>query len=181
MFKKGLKSGSILILGGAKSGKSTLALSMCNDLDMRHIFIATAEARDAEMEDRIRRHKAERGDAWATVEEPLDIVSRIGELDNDDTVILIDCLTLWLSNQFMKHGDSREEIYNRIKELSECLIGINGIVIAVSNEVGMGIVPENRLAREFRDAAGYMNQRIGAVAKKVVITFAGFPVILKDE
>jgi adenosylcobinamide kinase / adenosylcobinamide-phosphate guanylyltransferase len=181
VFKTELKTGCVLITGGAKSGKSTLALSMCNDPDMGHIFIATAEAMDGEMEERIRRHRAERGDKWTTVEEPLDILARIGELDRGDAIILVDCLTLWLSNLFMRHEDNHEEIYRRINDLAAGLSSLKGIVVLVSNEVGMGIVPENRLAREFRDAAGYMNQRIGAVAKKVVITFAGLPMILKDE
>jgi len=181
MFKTRFDNGCILILGGAKSGKSTLGLHMCDNPGFKHIFIATAEAQDSEMEDRIKRHQSERGEKWMTVEEPLDIVSRISELDKDNTIILIDCLTLWLSNQFMKHGDNHEEIYSRIKELSECLMETKGIVIAVSNEVGQGIVPENSLARGFRDAAGYMNQRIAAFAKKVVIVFAGLPMILKDE
>jgi adenosylcobinamide kinase/adenosylcobinamide-phosphate guanylyltransferase len=115
------------------------------------------------------------------VEEPLDIAVRIDELDRGDTVILIDCLTLWLSNLFMKHRDNKEEICKYIKELAGRLEDLKGVVVAVSNDIGMGIVPENKLAREFRDAAGYMNQRIGAVAKKVVVTFAGLPMMLKDE
>ena len=181
MFKTGLKTGCALILGGAKSGKSTLALSMCNDLDMKHIFMATAEAYDAEMEERIRRHRLERGDNWTTVEEPLDILLRIEEMDHDDTVILVDCLTLWLSNLFMRYDDHQEEIYRHIEELALRLTNPKGIIVLVSNEVGMGIVPENRLARDFRDAAGFMNQRIGGIARKAVITFSGFPMILKDE
>jgi adenosylcobinamide kinase / adenosylcobinamide-phosphate guanylyltransferase len=181
VFKTKLNNGCILILGAAKSGKSTLGLKMFDDPGRRYIFIATAEAGDTEMIERIKRHQEERGDKWITVEEPLDVVSRIKELDRSDTVILIDCLTLWLSNQFMKYGVGSNEIYDRIIELPECLSKTKGIVIAVSNEVGMGIVPENDLAREFRDAAGYMNQRIGAVANKVVVTFAGLPLILKDE
>jgi adenosylcobinamide kinase / adenosylcobinamide-phosphate guanylyltransferase len=181
VFNTKLKNGCVLILGGAKSGKSTLALRLCNDLDLRHIFIATAESKDAEMEERIRRHRAERGEGWTTVEEPLEVSARINELDSGDTVILVDCLTLWLSNQFMKHGDKGDEIYRNIKELAVRLAVAKGVVAVVSNDVSMGIVPENRLAREFRDAAGYMNQRVGAIAKKVVVTFAGLPMMLKDE
>jgi adenosylcobinamide kinase/adenosylcobinamide-phosphate guanylyltransferase len=181
VFKTRLNSGCILIMGGAKSGKSALALHLCNTLDLRHIFLATAESKDEEMAEKIRRHQAGRGDKWTTVEEPLDIAVRIGELDRGDTVILIDCLTLWLSNLFMKHRDNKEEICKDIKELAGRLEDLKGVVVAVSNDIGMGIVPENKLAREFRDTAGYMNQRIGAVAKKVVVTFAGLPMMLKDE
>lgn len=181
MFKTKIKNGCILITGGAKSGKSTLALRLCDDPDRKHIFIATAEPRDAEMEERIMRHRAERGNKWTTVEEPFDIVARIDEQDRGDTFILVDCLTLWLSNQFMKHGNNSQEIYRNIKELALRLAVVNSIIAVVSNDVGMGIVPENKLAREFRDAAGYMNQTIGTVASKVVVTFAGLPLILKDE
>ncbi|HJX34735.1 MAG TPA: bifunctional adenosylcobinamide kinase/adenosylcobinamide-phosphate guanylyltransferase [Desulfatiglandales bacterium] len=181
MFKSGFKNGAILILGGAKSGKSTLALRLFDGPGLEHIFIATAEALDAEMKDRIKRHQVERGEKWTTVEEPLDIVARITELDRDDMVILIDCLTLWLNNLFMRHAHNHEEIYRQIDELAVELSNLKGIVILVSNEIGMGIVPENKLARDFRDAAEYMNQRIAAVAGKAVIVFAGMPVILKDE
>lgn len=164
-----------------KSGKSTLALRLCEDTGRRNIFLATAEAHDAEMEERIRRHQSERGDKWTTVEEAIDIISRIKEMDNDDTAILVDCLTLWLSNMFMGYEDEPKEIYRRIDELAAGLEDLKGIVVLVSNEVGMGIVPKNRLARAFRDAAGYMNQRVAGVSKKVVATFAGLPMFLKDE
>jgi adenosylcobinamide kinase/adenosylcobinamide-phosphate guanylyltransferase len=181
MFKREMKSGAVLILGGAKSGKSSLARRLFDGPGLEHVFIATAEAWDIEMEDRIKRHQAERGEKWKTVEEPLNIVTRIKKLDKTDTVILIDCLTLWLSNLFMMHEHDHEEIYRQIDGLEAGLSNLKGIVLLVSNEVGMGIVPENGLARDFRDAAGYMNQRIAAVARKVVIVFAGLPVILKDE
>ncbi|MBN1624907.1 MAG: bifunctional adenosylcobinamide kinase/adenosylcobinamide-phosphate guanylyltransferase [Deltaproteobacteria bacterium] len=181
MFDREFENGCVLILGGAKSGKSTLALRLCEDMERSLIFFATAEARDAEMEERIGRHRSERGDRWTTVEEPLELRSRIKELDREDTVILVDCLTLWLSNLFMRHEDDREEIYRQINGLADGLKGLKGVVVLVSNEVGEGIVPENRLARDFRDAAGYMNQHMAAVARKVIVTFAGLPMILKDE
>lgn len=181
LFKTELNNGCALILGGAKSGKSTLALSLCEEMKRRHIFLATAEAQDLEMEERIRHHQSERSTKWATVEEPLDIMARIKKLDSDDTAVLVDCLTLWLSNLFMRHEDDPEGIYRRINELAEGLADLKGVVVLVSNEVGMGIVPENKLARAFRDAAGYMNQRAASVSKKVVITFAGLPMVLKDK
>ena len=181
VFKTELESGCALILGGAKSGKSSLALRLCNDLNLEKIFIATAESKDKEMEERISRHRKERGEIWITAEEPLDVADRIHDLDRVDRVILIDCLTLWLSNQFIKQKMDIGEIHVAIEELAGSLEEAKGVVVAVSNDVSMGIVPENRLGREFRDTAGYMNQRIGEIAKKVVITFAGFPMILKDE
>jgi adenosylcobinamide kinase / adenosylcobinamide-phosphate guanylyltransferase len=181
LFNTKLYNGSILILGGAKSGKSTLALNLCEGMDLKRIFIATAEAKDKEMEERIKRHKAERGEKWYTVEEPLNVVARIKEMDNSDTVILVDCLTLWLSNLFMKYADNADKIFTEIRQLAEGLKDLKGTVVLVSNEVGMGIVPDNKLARDFRDAAGYMNQRIAAVSKKAVIIFAGIPAVLKDE
>jgi adenosylcobinamide kinase/adenosylcobinamide-phosphate guanylyltransferase len=180
VFKTELESGCVLITGGARSGKSSLALRLCNDINLEKVFIATAESKDREMEERIKLHREERGEAWITVEEPLDVVDRIDVLNGVNRVILIDCLTLWLSNQFIKHEKDMGEIKRAVEGLAGKLEKATGVIVAVSNDVGMGIVPENWLAREFRDMAGYMNQRIGAVAKKVVITFAGFPMILKD-
>lgn len=171
----------MLITGGARSGKSSIALKICNESLMKPIFLATAQALDSEMEERIRRHKAERGDKWLTVEEPLDIISRLKELDVPDTIILIDCLTLWLSNLFMKYETDTSVVYQAILDLSDILSNVRGAVIAVSNELGMGIVPENQVARSFRDAAGLLNQQVAAISKKVVVTFSGLPLVLKDE
>ncbi len=181
MFNTKFENGCMLVLGGAKSGKSSFALKICNDLNMKHIFLATAQAWDQEMEERIRRHQAERDDRWHTVEEPIDLAARIRELDNEDTVILIDCLTLWLNNLFMKHETDYESVYEAIEELAGQLSDIRGLIVAVSNEVGGGIVPENQLSRRFRDAAGFTNQQIASLARKVVVTFAGLPLVLKDE
>jgi adenosylcobinamide kinase/adenosylcobinamide-phosphate guanylyltransferase len=171
----------MLVMGGAKSGKSSFALKICNDMIGNHIFLATAQPFDGEMEERIRRHQHERGDKWRTVEEPLEITSRIRELDGEDSVILVDCLTLWLNNLFMKHETDREAVYQAVADLTDQLSGIQGAVVAVSNDVGMGIVPENALSRSFRDAAGLLNQRIASIARKVAITFAGLPMVLRDE
>ena len=102
------QKGCMLILGGAKSGKSTFALDVCNALVKKRIFLATAEGLDREMKERIRRHQSERGDGWQTVEEPLEVATAIGDIDGEDRVILLDCLTLWLGNLYMKHGDDQE-------------------------------------------------------------------------
>jgi adenosylcobinamide kinase/adenosylcobinamide-phosphate guanylyltransferase len=171
----------MLVAGGARSGKSTFALNICNGMQGRHIFIATAQAFDDEMHDRITRHREKRREGWNTLEESIEISARLGDIDDYDSVILIDCLTLWLNNLFMKYESDDETVYQKIDNLIEALADVRGKVIVVSNEVGMGIVPENKLARQYRDAAGYMNKRIGAIAKKVVITFAGLPLVLKDD
>ncbi|SPD71736.1 Bifunctional adenosylcobalamin biosynthesis protein CobP [uncultured Desulfobacterium sp.] len=182
MFKTKFNKGCMLVMGGAKSGKSSLALKICDDLPFRRIFLATAQAFDKEMGDRIARHREERDKKWCTVEEPLDIAAKIRELDNNNTVILIDCLTLWLNNLFLKYETGNDEsIYQSINELAGQLSNMQGAVVAVSNDVGMGIVPDNALGRRFRDAAGTMNQKIASVASKAVVIFAGLPLVLKDE
>ncbi len=144
------------------------------------MFIATAQALDDEMKERIERHKRERGDDWLTIEEPVRVPEKIRELDGRETVILIDCLTLWLSNLIMEHGESLRSVNESLDALIKQLERTKGSIILVSNEVGMGIVPENDLARNYRDLAGSLNQRIAAIACKVVAVIAGMPLILKD-
>jgi adenosylcobinamide kinase/adenosylcobinamide-phosphate guanylyltransferase len=181
MFKNKFEQGCMLILGGAKSGKSSFALNVCNSLDRERIFLATAQAFDQEMEERIRRHQAERGSGWLTVEEPLKVAETITAHDSEDTIILLDCLTLWLNNLYMEHGEDQEAIDEAVKNLARQLTDIHGAVVVVSNEVGMGIVPDNPLSRTYRDTAGYMNQRIARLSGKVVALLAGLPILLKDE
>ena len=180
MFKTEFLQGCMLVLGGAKSGKSSFALNVCNSLDRERIFLATAQALDQEMEDRIGRHQAERGSGWLTVEEPLKVAETIGSLDSKDTVIALDCLTLWLNNLYMEYGDDQETIDEAIDNLARQLADIRGAVVIVSNEVGMGIVSDNQLSRRYRDTAGYMNQRIARLSGKVVAVLAGIPLVLKD-
>jgi adenosylcobinamide kinase/adenosylcobinamide-phosphate guanylyltransferase len=180
MFKNKITKGCILIIGGAKSGKSRIALDICNTLEKKKIFLATAQALDEEMEERIGRHRRERGKDWTTVEEPVAITKRINELDTEDSVILVDCLTLWISNLFMKYDNSLQHIQEEIEVFLNSLTQVRGVVIIVSNEVGMGIVPDNELARAYRDVAGSLNQRIAAFSEKVGAVIAGIPVILKD-
>ncbi len=181
MFKTEFLQGCMLVLGGAKSGKSRFALNVCNSSNRERILLATAQALDQEMEERIRRHKVERGDGWHTVEEPLKVAETIGSLDSKDTVILLDCLTLWLNNLYMEYGEDQEAIDKAIENLALQLTNIQGTVVMVSNEVGMGIVPDNQLSRTYRDTAGYMNQRIARLSGKVVAVLAGIPLVLKDE
>ena len=159
---------SILITGGARSGKSTLAERMTLSLGPRAIYIATAEALDGEMEDRIARHRARRGPEWHTVAAPLDLV---GALNNSDGQAprLVDCLTLWLSNLMFAERDWDAET----EVLAQCIAAQTSPVIFVTNEVGAGIMPENALARQFCDAAGLMNQQIATISDEVWLSVAG--------
>jgi adenosyl cobinamide kinase/adenosyl cobinamide phosphate guanylyltransferase len=181
MFKTRPDKGCVLVIGGAKSGKSRISLDICNGLAKKKVFIATAQALDDEMKERIERHRKERGGDWITVEEPVRIVDSIREVDRTDKVILVDCLTLWINNLFMKHDNSLQPVHQAMDELVEELTNIKGVIILVSNEVGMGIVPENGVARVYRDMAGSLNQRIAGKARKVVTVMAGIPLVLKDE
>lgn len=180
MFKTEFTHGCMLVMGGVRSGKSSLALDLCNRMDGNRYFLATAQAFDDEMEYRIKRHQEERGSGWTTVEESIDIAQKIMELDSHKTIILVDCLTLWLSNLYMKYESDVDMVYKEIDSFVEVISGIKGRLVLVSNEVGMGIVPENKLARMYRDASGTMNRKIAGVAQKVVITFAGLLMVLKE-
>jgi adenosyl cobinamide kinase/adenosyl cobinamide phosphate guanylyltransferase len=181
MFHNEWDNGCVLIIGGAKSGKSRIALDLCNKSGKKKVFMATAQALDDEMKKRIQRHKEDRGEDWVSVEEPISIVDKLQALDKADTVILLDCLTLWVNNLFMTYSESIERIYESIETLIMQLSQIKGAVVIVSNEVGMGIVPENDLARIYRDIAGSLNQRVAQVARKVVGVMVGLPMVLKDE
>ena len=181
MFKSEFKKGCMLVIGGAKSGKSSFALQVCNTMDRDRIFLATAQALDKEMKERIIRHQTERDREWLTVEEPLNIAAAIGKLDDQDKLILLDCLTLWINNLFMKYEDDHQKIESSVEELLKQLSGIRGTIIVVSNEVGSGIVPDNPLARTYRDIVGSANQRIASISKKVVTVITGLPLVLKDE
>ncbi len=163
------------ILGGARSGKSTHALTLGERFAGSHIFIATAQALDGEMADRIKHHRAERSDHWKTIEEPLDIAAAIAEHAGRDQTILIDCLTLWLSNIFHHQGDPDSEITKLINTLAQT----TGNIILVSNEIGLGLVPETSMGRQFRDAQGRLNQKVAAVSDIVEFIAAGIPLRLK--
>jgi adenosylcobinamide kinase / adenosylcobinamide-phosphate guanylyltransferase len=161
------------ILGGARSGKSARAQALAEAAGETRLYIATAEALDVEMEARIARHKADRGAGWRTVETPLDLVAAMEAADAP--VVLVDCLTLWLSN-LMHHG---RDVEAESAALCACLGRFEGEVILVSNEVGLGLVPETPLGRAFRDAQGRLNQRVAAVCDVVEFVAAGLPLRLK--
>lgn len=165
----------ILILGGARSGKSRFALERARAVGLSPLFLATAERRDEEMAARIARHRAERGGDWRTVEEPRRIAEVIGR--EPGQVIVVDCLTLWIAN--LMGDDPAAEVEPAVAELIAALAERRSAVVAVSNEVGMGIVPENALGRAFRDAAGRMNQRVAELANEVTLLVAGQPFRVK--
>ncbi len=170
-----------LIIGGCRSGKSGHALSLGEDTaGRRNLFIATCQAGDPEMKDRIERHQRERGDRWQTVEEPVNIAGALEQLGPDSDIVLIDCLTLWTSN-LMMHHDANEEILNEMDRLVGIIRQPPCPVILVSNEVGLGIVPENQLARRFRDLAGWCNQKIAGACSRVIWMVAGIPVTIKPS
>ncbi|MEM6934344.1 MAG: bifunctional adenosylcobinamide kinase/adenosylcobinamide-phosphate guanylyltransferase [Pseudomonadota bacterium] len=164
----------IFVLGGARSGKSARALALA---PFPRVFIATAEALDSEMAERIRLHQRERGDDWGLVEAPLDLAEAIRWNASGQTTIVIDCLTLWLSN-LMHHERSIEQETNA---LIETVHDAPGTIVLVSNEIGLGLAPMESLSRRFRDAQGRLNQHIAAAAHQVEFVAAGLPLTLKDD
>jgi len=164
----------ILITGGARSGKSTRAEARARAFPGRPVYVATAEALDAEMEARIARHRARRETDWIEREVPLDLVPALVASDGGGAR-LVDCLTLWLSN--LMHAERNWE--REVEALAGALPRLKSPVVLVTNEVGLGIVPDNALARSFRDAAGIMNQVTAAAADEVEFVVAGLPMKLK--
>ena len=164
-----------LIIGGARSGKSRRALELAERIAADRVFIATAEPSDAEMSERIDRHRVERGAGFATVESPLDLVEALEAAASSDRVVLVDCLTLWLSNM-MHYG---RDVDAGIAALTGFLARAPGPVILVSNDVGAGLVPDTSLGRAFRDAQGSLNQAVAAVCQRVELMVAGLPVTVK--
>jgi adenosylcobinamide kinase / adenosylcobinamide-phosphate guanylyltransferase len=164
-----------LILGGARSGKSRYAEKLIEARPPPWIYLATAEARDGEMERRIAEHRARRDRRWQTIEAPHDLAGALGALPARSAV-LVDCLTLWLSNRLLADADIDREI----EGLERALASHDGAVVMVSNDVGSGIVPDNALARRFRDLQGVLNQRIAAKASRVVLMVAGLPLAVKE-
>lgn len=164
-----------LITGGARSGKSQRALQLAQEIGGERVFIATAEPSDTEMAERIACHQAEREATFRTVEAPLDLLQALEIEVNPNSVVVVDCLTLWLSNLMHYGRDVREET----RALTAFLAGAPGPVILVSNEVGMGLVPETRLGRDFRDAQGGLNRDVAAVCHRVEFMVAGLPLTVK--
>jgi adenosylcobinamide kinase / adenosylcobinamide-phosphate guanylyltransferase len=167
-----------LVLGGARSGKSRFALD-AQAPDARIIFIATAEPTDAEMRERIDRHRAERPSHWRTLEEPYDLVPRLREACAGADAVIVDCLTVWAAN-LMVRGDPDDHILKQADELSALLALRPADVTLVSNEVGLGVHPSSEDGRHFRDLLGAVNQRIARAADRVVLMVAGVPLAVKQ-
>lgn len=170
---------SILIGGGARSGKSAFAQQMAEKADGRRLYLATAQAFDEEMRARIVRHQEDRGAAWPqTLEEPLELCRALQKASTANDIILVDCLTLWLSN-LLGRGDSDQEILSTVDELASIMRQPTAMTILVGNEVGLGLVPEHPLGRRFRDLAGLANQKLAAACDEVYFTIWGLPQKLK--
>ena len=170
-----------LILGGARSGKSRYGLGLAARCPAPRLFVATCEPRDAEMEARIEAHQRQRGSDWTTREVPLELTAALGAAQDGYGVILVDCLTMWVSNLLLKEGAPPGSMQTAGEHLVEALAQTATPTILISNEVGFGIVPDNPLAREFRDQAGWLHQRLAQVADLVVLVVAGVPVLIKSE
>ena len=164
-----------LVLGGARSGNSRFAESLAREPMLPRLYLATATAGDAEMRARIAHHRARRGDDWRTIEVPLNLVETLERESGAGRVVLVDCLTLWLSNLMHAGRDVAAET----RRLADRLRAVPGPVMLVSNEVGLGLVPETPLGRDFRDAQGRLNQAVAAAVTNVVFIAAGLPLWLK--
>lgn len=165
----------ILVLGGARSGKSSYAEKLVEGSGLQPVYLATGRAYDKEMESRISIHRNRRGLQWQTVEEPLNLVGALEKHVGHGCFVLVDCLTLWITNLMMAEQNIAAETEALIAALRE----LSGPVVFVSNEVGLGIVPENRMAREFRDHAGFLHQAVASVADEVYFMAAGLPLKMK--
>jgi adenosylcobinamide kinase/adenosylcobinamide-phosphate guanylyltransferase len=166
---------AIFVLGGARSGKSAFAERLAADSTLDRHYIATGRAWDEEMTARIAHHRQTRGDGWTTHEVPIDLVSALRSIDRPGNVILVDCLTLWVTNLMMED----RAMADAFAELADHVSRAEAKLILVSNEVGLGIVPENAMARAFRDHAGRLHQAIAAAAREVYFVAAGLPLKMK--
>lgn len=165
-----------LVLGGARSGKSVHAERLVLESGLDPVYLATATAADSEMAERIAQHRARRGGSWTSLEEPLDLSGTLLRESRRGRAILVDCLTLWLSNLLFAGRD----LDRATSECCAVLARLPGPAVLVSNEVGMGIVPDNALGRRFRDAQGRLNQAVAAIVPSVVFVAAGLPLVLKS-
>jgi adenosylcobinamide kinase / adenosylcobinamide-phosphate guanylyltransferase len=169
----------ILITGGARSGKSSYAEQRARELGPRRLYIATAEANDEEMRQRIEEHKRRRGNEWVTIEEPIELAETLLAQRAQTDCALVDCLTLWLGNLLL--GYDARDAQEKIQQFVETTRQLDFHLVLVSNEVGWGIVPDNALARQFRDLSGLANQRMATAANEVVLMVAGIPMTIEKK
>lgn len=168
-----------LILGGARSGKSRLAEQKAKDSGLSVTYVATAQAYDDEMRERIQHHQADRPTDWGLVEEPLYLADRLVQIDQANQLILVDCMTLWMSNLLL--NEQKDFQSQQCQKLLEVLPTLKSEIILVSNETGLGVVPMGQLSRKFVDESGRLHQQLGQIADDVVFCVAGFPMVLKGE
>ena len=169
---------SVLVLGGARSGKSAYALQRAQEWEGRLVYLATAEGKDEEMKKRIARHRARRRSRrWETIEEPLEVVWQLKEMDGSIGAVVLDCVTLWVSNALLNNQEG--ELENQVAELVEEIPLFPFHFLVVSNEVGLGLVPDTSLGRDYRDLLGTVNQRLAQACKEVVFMTAGLPLKVK--
>jgi adenosylcobinamide kinase/adenosylcobinamide-phosphate guanylyltransferase len=164
------------VLGGASSGKSKFAEGLVMETGAPRVYLATSRVFDEEMRSKVDQHLAQRGRDWQTVEEPFDLGDTLASISRDQ-VVLLDCATMWLTNHLLAEHDIQAETAKLLESLRTC----EGRVVIVSNEVGMGIVPDNKLARQFRDAQGKLNQQLAAASDLAVFVVAGLPTVLKGD
>jgi adenosylcobinamide kinase / adenosylcobinamide-phosphate guanylyltransferase len=174
-------AGTTLIVGGARSGKSSFALRKANELPAQRVFIATAVPIDEEMEERIRKHREERSRNFLTVEAPYDLTGALKKIADDrlTNTVVVDCLTVWLGNLFHTFKEDERKIDAEIERFIETIGSCDAHLFLVANEVGLGIVPETSMGRHFRDVAGRLNQQVAARADEVYLCVCGIPMAVK--
>ena len=166
-----------LILGGARSGKSRLAEKLAAESGFAVTYIATSQPLDGEMNERVRHHRERRPAHWALIEEPIELARVLRESAREDTFVLVDCLTLWLTNLLML--ENRQRLNAERDALLACLAELPGEIVFVSNETGMGVIPLGELTRRYVDEAGWLHQALAERCQRVVLTVAGLPLTLK--
>ncbi|MEO1749412.1 MAG: bifunctional adenosylcobinamide kinase/adenosylcobinamide-phosphate guanylyltransferase [Pseudomonadota bacterium] len=172
---RSLTSGTVLVLGGARSGKSAFAEQLVLDSGSQPLYVATAQIWHDEMRSRVEAHRERRQTQWQTLEEPLELPSLLEREARQGRAILVDCLTLWVTNLMLAEADMADRFASLCAALRKC----EGLIVLVSNEVGLGIVPDNKMARDFRDHAGRLHQDVAALADQVHFNAAGLPLTLK--
>ncbi|MDY7031073.1 MAG: bifunctional adenosylcobinamide kinase/adenosylcobinamide-phosphate guanylyltransferase [Thermodesulfobacteriota bacterium] len=170
---------TVFVTGGARSGKSSFAYNLAESMSIHRAYIATAQPLDEEMKERIEKHRKARGPGWDTIEEPIKLVDILSDIKKSYDLVLIDCITLWISNLLGLYDESAEYVLDDVKKLVHVCQGIDCHLIFVSNEVGMGIVPENPLARLFRDISGKTNQMLADISSSAYCMVSGLPLQVK--
>lgn len=169
----------VFITGGTRSGKSGFAQQQAESCAGELLYVATAEVRDEEMGQRVERHQQARGERWSTLEEPLDLAGKLPAAAEGKSALLLDCVTLWISNLFFAHGEEVEPVFAAVETFIASWQRIDIPLYLVSNELGSGVVPENAMARLFRDLAGEVNQQLAAAADEAFLVASGLPLRLK--